>query len=206
MKNFQPGGLRNRKPDLGGRPQSDVNNYAPKKRFESAPRSSEGRGQREVQLFKTNCTTCGRECEVPFRPDGKKPVLCRDCFAAKNAAPTNATNRTAFTPNERIGRKPERNYAEASTSHPQTLDYSILTKQLNALEVKVNQLLELVKASEVIVKALPSITPMSATDAISAPSEVPTKVRKPKKTTPAIKKAAVKKKAAVAKKVAKKTK
>jgi CxxC-x17-CxxC domain-containing protein len=27
------------------------------------------------------CSSCGKECEVPFKPSGDKPVYCRDCFA-----------------------------------------------------------------------------------------------------------------------------
>lgn len=37
-----------------------------------------GRGNRE--MFKATCANCGRECEVPFRPSGDKPVYCSDCF------------------------------------------------------------------------------------------------------------------------------
>lgn len=32
------------------------------------------------QMFKTTCSNCGRECEVPFKPSGAKPVYCNDCF------------------------------------------------------------------------------------------------------------------------------
>ena len=210
MKNFQPGGLRNRRPDLGGRPQSDVNNYAPKKRFDGKPAAGKYGDKKDVTLYKTTCTTCGAACEVPFRPDGSKPVLCRDCFAAKNAAPTNATNRDRFTQNELIGRKPQRDFAPATTRPaPQnSADYAHLVKQLAVVEGKVNQILELIRVSETLVRALPMVAPKAAVVAANgdavAETVTPAKVRKPKKVTPAIKKAAVKKKAAVAKKVAKK--
>jgi CxxC-x17-CxxC domain-containing protein len=39
---------------------------------------SEDRGRRE--MFKTICSNCGKECEVPFRPTNGKPVYCSDCF------------------------------------------------------------------------------------------------------------------------------
>jgi CxxC-x17-CxxC domain-containing protein len=26
------------------------------------------------------CATCGKDCEVPFRPTGDKPIYCSDCF------------------------------------------------------------------------------------------------------------------------------
>ena len=38
------------------------------------------RGPRE--MHKATCSDCGKECEVPFKPSGDKPVRCRDCFQA----------------------------------------------------------------------------------------------------------------------------
>ena len=29
------------------------------------------------------CSQCGKNCQVPFRPTGTKPVLCSDCFRQK---------------------------------------------------------------------------------------------------------------------------
>lgn len=29
---------------------------------------------------KATCADCGKSCEVPFKPNGKKPVLCSKCF------------------------------------------------------------------------------------------------------------------------------
>lgn len=31
-------------------------------------------------MHSTTCSSCGKACEVPFRPTGSKPVFCRDCF------------------------------------------------------------------------------------------------------------------------------
>ncbi len=32
------------------------------------------------ELYKTSCAKCQNACEVPFRPNGMKPVYCKDCF------------------------------------------------------------------------------------------------------------------------------
>lgn len=38
-------------------------------------------GRREDRpMYQATCTDCGKSCEVPFKPSGNKPVLCRDCF------------------------------------------------------------------------------------------------------------------------------
>jgi CxxC-x17-CxxC domain-containing protein len=31
-------------------------------------------------MFPATCAECGDRCEVPFKPNGSKPVLCRNCF------------------------------------------------------------------------------------------------------------------------------
>lgn len=32
------------------------------------------------KMHKATCAECKQECEVPFKPNGEKPVYCRDCF------------------------------------------------------------------------------------------------------------------------------
>jgi len=32
------------------------------------------------EMHKVTCADCGKETEVPFKPDGSRPVYCRDCF------------------------------------------------------------------------------------------------------------------------------
>lgn len=40
-----------------------------------------GRGfDRPREMFKTVCSNCNKDCEVPFRPTSGKPVYCSDCF------------------------------------------------------------------------------------------------------------------------------
>jgi CxxC-x17-CxxC domain-containing protein len=55
----------------GGRPQ-----------FGGGFRGGQKRGgDRETEMFQAICASCGKSCEVPFRPNGKKPVYCKECFA-----------------------------------------------------------------------------------------------------------------------------
>jgi len=32
------------------------------------------------QMHKTICSSCGKDCEVPFKPTGERPVFCSNCF------------------------------------------------------------------------------------------------------------------------------
>lgn len=38
------------------------------------------RGNEAQQLFAAICAECGSQTQVPFKPSGAKPVLCRECF------------------------------------------------------------------------------------------------------------------------------
>jgi CxxC-x17-CxxC domain-containing protein len=40
-----------------------------------------------MELFDATCANCGNSCQVPFKPTGQKPVLCRDCFKKNDDAP-----------------------------------------------------------------------------------------------------------------------
>lgn len=42
---------------------------------------------RPVTLHKAVCADCGKGCEVPFRPNGEKPVFCNECFGGKKESP-----------------------------------------------------------------------------------------------------------------------
>ena len=38
------------------------------------------RERRPLEMHEVTCAKCGRQCEVPFKPTGDKPVYCRECF------------------------------------------------------------------------------------------------------------------------------
>jgi len=42
------------------------------------------RGREDRQMFSVVCDQCGMDCEVPFKPQSSKPVLCSRCFEEKN--------------------------------------------------------------------------------------------------------------------------
>jgi CxxC-x17-CxxC domain-containing protein len=52
----------------------------PQRRF-GGGRGGFNRGPRE--MHKTTCDECKKDCEVPFKPSGDKPVYCKECFMNK---------------------------------------------------------------------------------------------------------------------------
>jgi len=41
------------------------------------------RNRSDIEMTKVICSSCGKECEVPFKPTSSKPVYCDECFAKK---------------------------------------------------------------------------------------------------------------------------
>ena len=105
---------------------------------------------RPPQLFPAICSECGKACQLPFRPNGQKPVYCNDCFSRNKAkAPAAAGNFTpkTFQP------------APASNSQP-ARDNRIdeIKKQLDAVQSKLDSILQAVstpKRTEPKKKAAP---------------------------------------------------
>lgn len=38
---------------------------------------------RERSFTRVVCSDCNKECEVPFKPSGDRPVYCKECFAKR---------------------------------------------------------------------------------------------------------------------------
>ncbi len=55
-----------------------------------APR---GRSFEKKELFDAECNKCHKATQVPFRPNGKKPVYCRDCFTPDTGSERQRTPR-----------------------------------------------------------------------------------------------------------------
>lgn len=69
-------------------------------------KSSGGQGSRNFggpkEMFQATCAECGNSCEVPFRPNGRKPVFCNDCFK-KDESPRKESR--DFAPRNNFGDK-----------------------------------------------------------------------------------------------------
>lgn len=45
-----------------------------------------GYGRAPRQLYDVVCSACGVQTQVPFQPNGSKPVYCRDCYQNQSAS------------------------------------------------------------------------------------------------------------------------
>ena len=40
-------------------------------------------GGRPREMHKAVCAECKKECDVPFKPSGDRPVYCKECFSKR---------------------------------------------------------------------------------------------------------------------------
>ncbi|HEV7449098.1 MAG TPA: CxxC-x17-CxxC domain-containing protein [Candidatus Paceibacterota bacterium] len=92
----------------------------PRTGFKGTPK----RESRPLEMHQATCVRCKKFCEVPFKPNGKKPVYCRDCFALQDAEPS-----------ARAHTSPRASYSERTIVHtsvvPRTPDVAAQIKVLN---------------------------------------------------------------------------
>lgn len=82
------------------------------------------------QMHNAICSNCGKECQVPFKPTGEKPVYCRECFAKMNGEDT----RGNFGRNDRN---------ERPTFRPSHQEGSVGNQQLSEVNAKLDKILAL---------------------------------------------------------------
>lgn|GEM_PF-89799 len=74
------------KRDEGAAPRRGASDRFAKKDFGGYSDRALGRPSFDKEMFSATCAECGDRCEVPFKPNGEKPVYCRNCFK-KDASP-----------------------------------------------------------------------------------------------------------------------
>ena len=104
------------------------------------------------------CATCGKKCQVPFRPNGKKPVYCSDCFGAQHREePAGGERRDSFpkrdfAPRPSFEQRNERPFAprdNAPAQAPRQDDRVLadLKQQVGILTGKIDSILRILQAS-----------------------------------------------------------
>lgn len=120
------------------------------------PRRDEG-GEREMHT--ATCAECRQECQVPFRPNGTKPVYCSNCFK-RDEAPryggsenNGVSERPRFDRGDREERPRFDKPAFAPTRAPApaaSVDLSQFKVQLDIIHSKLDRILKLVSPTVVI--------------------------------------------------------
>ena len=144
------GGHDSRGGDRGGFPGGDDRPRFANKGFGGKSFGNKFGGGREdrgpVELYTATCAECGKQCEVPFRPNGQKPVFCKECFGSKRGAPVGEFRGPA--PERTF---PKRDFAPAPvpTYTPKALPdprIDLLQRQLDSAHTKLDTLTSMIAA------------------------------------------------------------
>lgn len=54
-------------------------------------------GGRDFQRTRVICASCGKSCEVPFKPTSNKPVYCENCFGKSEKGSDRGSSRSRFS-------------------------------------------------------------------------------------------------------------
>jgi CxxC-x17-CxxC domain-containing protein len=139
MGNFKKGGKGGfRSANRGGSRNDDRDDRGSRGDFKKKSWGNDrggDRGRGSLTMYRATCAECGRNCEVPFMPNGKKPVLCTECFGGNN----DRGGRSDFK-----DRAPRREFNDSSSS---ITNLDELKKQLHELSVKVDKVLNLLQSS-----------------------------------------------------------
>lgn len=95
------------------------------------------------QMHKTICDGCGRDCEVPFRPSGDKPVYCSECFEKnrEESGPRRFEERSFRKPRFENKDNRQNRFDNRDTRPPQNND------QYNTLNIKLDKILAILTSS-----------------------------------------------------------
>lgn len=86
----------------------------------------------QKELFDAECNGCHARCQVPFRPNGKKPVYCSNCFTKNDARPSPQRSDSGYRP----GVRPERSYSAPVPDR----QIDELKRQIEAMHATLQQL------------------------------------------------------------------
>lgn len=113
--------------------------------------SGDTRPPYQAMKHQATCSDCGKVCQVPFRPNGKKPVFCTDCFGAKKGA----------------GMPTHTSAAPALEQRSQTRDTRIdeLKSELSAMHAKLDRLIQTIEAAAPV-KAEKKAAPLAKKPAV----------------------------------------
>ena len=94
-------------------------------RFGGGDFSRRGSGRRE--MHQAVCDKCGKNCEVPFRPSGDKPIFCSNCFEGMDGRSSKRSGRSGFGKSDNTNKQ--------------------LLEQVSSLNVKLGRILKLIEST-----------------------------------------------------------
>ena len=134
MGNFRSdrgsGGFRNSSPRSGERDRGGFR--------DRDSRNSRSSGREKPEMHSAICDKCKKECEIPFKPSGNKPVFCSDCFR-KEGGSDSGSSRDNF--------RPRNNFSSSNNSS--STSSGISPEQFKQLNTKLDKILGILETLEI---------------------------------------------------------
>ncbi|MEK7580275.1 MAG: CxxC-x17-CxxC domain-containing protein [Patescibacteria group bacterium] len=97
-----------------------------------------GGRDRETSMHEAVCAECHKDCQVPFKPSGDRPVYCKDCFAKMGGSPRSSFDNS---PKKDFGHRPQ-----TDSSFGVNRNNDEVKRQLEAINIKLDNLIKAVGA------------------------------------------------------------
>jgi CxxC-x17-CxxC domain-containing protein len=138
--------------------------------------------RREGGSFKAVCSKCGKQCELPFKPNGTRPVYCAQCFRTNKPFENERSHDRSAERNFDKPRDENRHSYDNRRSVPR--DYKNEFETLNA---KLDRILKMITPAN-MPKLAPTMEQVVPVKEAPQAEEKPAAVAKPKKKAKALKK------------------
>ena len=93
-------------------------------------------------MFDAVCDECGKDCKVPFRPSGDKPIFCSECFEKKGGRDSNRSDRRPT----RRGGFSGRDSGRPSQSNISDRSMSQFVEKIDILNTKLDTIIDLLSS------------------------------------------------------------
>ena len=113
-------------------------------RRDSPRRGFGGRDSGRPSLHDAVCDECGKNCQVPFKPSGEKPVYCSDCFEKKGGSDSNRSRDRRDSPRSGFG---GRDSGRPSQSNINNRSISQLVEKIEILNTKLDTIIDLLSSA-----------------------------------------------------------
>ncbi len=126
-----------------------------------------GPRREERELFQATCSNCHKSCEVPFRPNGTKPVFCKDCFVRPDGDAPRSFDRRDDRP-RRDDRSARPTFAPTPRAAPDTRIDDVL-RTVSVLSQKLDTVIDLVRRQQLHVAIQEAVKPKPKSEVKAKP-------------------------------------
>ncbi len=129
-------------------PRRDFDNRGGFNKFKGNRDGSSSRGE---VMHKATCSDCNKSCEVPFMPNGNKPVYCNDCFGKKKDSQSRGFEKREFSPRAPVA------HESRLQAQPRDTRIDELKTQVDAINIKLDRMMKVLVEMNLEPKIVPAV-------------------------------------------------